>query len=325
MSISLDKPLGLYNINGVTCYLNSTLQILFLCTKFNNEVLTIDRNQYKNKLNYSTIIAYKSILNKLDNKYKILKLSVFVKKFQKVFGINQQDAHEFLIYFLTTITDEIKFKITEENIKNQLLNVNYDKKMVNEIQNIYRDGYSIIDKYFNGLITKNITCNNCKNKTNKIEIFKGLEFGINQVDNLNNAIENYFEPENLTDYKCEKCQKNLCIKKYNLLTTPKYLFIYFKKYTNRLLKINKNIKFEKYISFLPYFLNNTKKKNFYKLKGIINHSGNIYGGHYTSNVKINDKWYNCDDTRINEIPEQNINNQLAYLLLYEKIEEDILN
>jgi ubiquitin carboxyl-terminal hydrolase 2/21 len=322
---SLEKPLGLYNINGVTCYLNSTLQILFLCNKFNKEVINIDRNKYKNKLNYSTIMAYKSILNKLDNKYKILKLSVFVKKFQKVFGIKQQDAHEFLIYFLETITDEIKFTITDENIKNQLLNINYDNKIVEEIQDIYRDGYSIIDKYFNGLITKKITCNNCKNTMNKIEIFKGLEFGVNQVDNLNHAIENYFEPENLIDYKCEKCNQKNCVKKYNLLTTPKYLFIYFKKYTNRLLKINKNITFEKYISFLPYFVNNTKKKNFYKLKGVVNHSGNIYGGHYTSNVEMNQKWYKCDDTFVNEIPEQSINNQLAYLLLYEKIEEDVLN
>ena len=40
---------------------------------------------------------------------------------------------------------------------------------------------------------------------------------------------------------------------------------------------------------------------------------------------MNEKWYKCDDTYVNEIPEQSINNQLAYLLLYEKIEEDVLN
>lgn len=322
--LSLTKPIGLYNINGVTCYLNSTLQILFLCDKFNNEVIELDRTKYKDNLNYSTIIAYKSILNKLDNKYQILKLTVFVNKFQKIFGRRQQDAHEFLIYFLETITNEIKFKITNDDIKNQLLNMDYDNNIIDKIQNIYHDGYSIIDKYFNGLISKNITCNNCKNSLNKIEIFKGLEFGVNQIDNLNHAIENYFEPETITDYRCEKCNQKSCVKKYNLLTTPKYLFIYFKKYTNRLLKINKNITFEKYISFLPYFVNNTKKKNFYKLKGVVNHSGNLHGGHYTSNVEMNEEWYQCDDTRINKIPEQYINNQLAYLLLYEKIDENVL-
>ena len=322
--ISLNKPLGLYNINGVTCYLNSTLQILFLCKKFNNEVLLLDRTKYKDNLNYSTIMAYKSILNKLDNKYQILKLTIFVNKFIKIFGRRQQDAHEFLIYFLERITDEIKFKITKEDIEHLLYNIKYNDKIVNQIQDIYRDGYSIIDKYFNGLITKNITCSNCNHNINKIEIFKGLEFAVNQIDNLTNAIENYFEPETLQDYKCENCKETTCIKKYNLLTTPKYLFIYFKKYTNRLLKINKNVKFDKYISFLPYFMKNTKKNNFYKLKGVVNHSGHINGGHYTSNVEINKKWYNCNDTLVSEINENNINNQLAYLLLYEKVDENIL-
>jgi len=52
----------------------------------------------------------------------------------------------------------------------------------------------------------------------------------------------------------------------------------------------------------------------YELMGIINHFGKISGGHYTSNVKVDDKWYNFDDTKTSIIDNPVTPN--AYVLFY---------
>ena len=64
---------------------------------------------------------------------------------------------------------------------------------------------------------------------------------------------------------------------------------------------------------------NTNKEYVYDLYGICNHSGSSLGGHYTSMVKTaNDKWYNFNDTLINEISETNVINPNTYCLFYRK-------
>ena len=47
--------------------------------------------------------------------------------------------------------------------------------------------------------------------------------------------------------------------------------------------------------------------------------GNAMGGHYTANIKnANGKWYNFNDTNINEISENKIISPHTYCLFYRK-------
>jgi ubiquitin C-terminal hydrolase len=52
----------------------------------------------------------------------------------------------------------------------------------------------------------------------------------------------------------------------------------------------------------------------YSLSGVVNHHGNLFNGHYTTNVKVNDKWYFIDDDVITE--SNNINISQSYILFY---------
>jgi ubiquitin C-terminal hydrolase len=54
----------------------------------------------------------------------------------------------------------------------------------------------------------------------------------------------------------------------------------------------------------------------YELFGIINHEGNIFGGHYYSYIKKN-KWFAFNDTTISEV--QDIISDKNYCLFYRKI------
>ena len=62
-----------------------------------------------------------------------------------------------------------------------------------------------------------------------------------------------------------------------------------------------------------------KKKYIYVLFGICNHSGVSDGGHYTAIIKnANGKWYDFNDTMINEITEPNIITSHSYCFFYRK-------
>ena len=78
---------------------------------------------------------------------------------------------------------------------------------------------------------------------------------------------------------------------------------------------NENMDISKYIS-----CNYQENENNYNLFGIINHSGNIFGGHYTSVVKnYNEKWYNYNDTHISEIKENQVKGNKNYVLFYRNV------
>ena len=63
-----------------------------------------------------------------------------------------------------------------------------------------------------------------------------------------------------------------------------------------------------------------KKSSKYDLYGVCNHSGNIFGGHYTAFVKnSSNKWHHYNDTTITEVKEpKNIKSNRAYCFFYRK-------
>jgi ubiquitin C-terminal hydrolase len=71
-----------------------------------------------------------------------------------------------------------------------------------------------------------------------------------------------------------------------------------------------------------YVIGYKKKSYMYDLYGVCNHSGSVFGGHYTAYIKnANGKWYNFNDTSVQEIP-LSLNNSIispkSYCLFYRK-------
>jgi len=89
---------------------------------------------------------------------------------------------------------------------------------------------------------------------------------------------------------------------------PNILIIVLKRYSENGTKILSDVKYDKILSIR---LDNEVKK--YHLTSIINHYGNLYNGHYTASIKLNEKWYNVDDNNININTEYDNN---AYILFY---------
>ncbi|XP_031429222.1 ubiquitin carboxyl-terminal hydrolase 31 isoform X2 [Clupea harengus] len=58
----------------------------------------------------------------------------------------------------------------------------------------------------------------------------------------------------------------------------------------------------------------------YDLYAVCNHHGNMHGGHYTAYCKnsIDGQWYCFDDTEVQPIPDEDVCQQTAYILFYQR-------
>jgi ubiquitin carboxyl-terminal hydrolase 31 len=69
----------------------------------------------------------------------------------------------------------------------------------------------------------------------------------------------------------------------------------------------------------PYVIGYNSNNYIYDLFAVCNHSGNQFGGHYHSHIKnTNGKWYNFDDTDVNEISINKVISSKSYCLFYRR-------
>jgi ubiquitin C-terminal hydrolase len=55
----------------------------------------------------------------------------------------------------------------------------------------------------------------------------------------------------------------------------------------------------------------------YNLFGTVNHYGNLQSGHYVANIKVDEKWFHCNDAHVNHNGAKEVlEEDGAYLLFY---------
>jgi ubiquitin C-terminal hydrolase len=271
------KLIALVNL-GNTCYLNSVLQNIIYDPNSRTKILESDNNSIFNK-------ELKQIVQSIDlNEDDSLELvdynlSNFINYFineKKFFHKYQQhDAHEFLISFIDLSTKEFT-------------------------------------KDYNGEIRLSIKCNNCNTTKHVFEEFNSINLSIpqtNEILTIYQLFELYLKTEIINLYFCDNCKCN-CVSEHSLTLwkLPKRLIIVFKRYSG----INNNINFSDNLKIKEWC---TQTIYNYQLNGIINHTGNPFNGHYTTNVKINNKWFFIDDNVIME-NNKSINISQSYILFY---------
>jgi ubiquitin C-terminal hydrolase len=330
---------GLANL-GNTCFINSCMQILShtyeLNELLNNEIVL---KKIQVKYDSATLVEWNALRKLLWDTNCIVSPNKFIKTIQAIAqmksiynfaGFEQNDVSEFILFlidcFHNSLAREIKMHIsgTPENETDQLA-----IKCFNMIQQMYTKEYSEIWNIFYAVHVSEIICTD----TGKVirqnpEPYFMIDLPIpsgNTNPTLIDCLNLYIEGEELKNENAwlnDETKELMNIrKKISFWSFPNILVIDFKRFNS------KNQKNQIFIDFpldnldlSTYVIGYKKKSYVYELYGICNHTGTVFGGHYTSYVKnANGKWYHFNDTSVVEVSSvEAMVSAKAYVLFYRK-------
>lgn len=249
--------------------------------------------------------------------------------------------HNNIVMFINNKLKEIENLPNKNDLAKEIKKFYYDYKMKNNKTIILSKYYLTWKKYLNihhslmtdifaGSIMTNTMCleNNCGYSSPKFEIITILNLPIKGTT-LIDCLDSYFEDETMDDdnkWLCDKCNKNVIPKRETFFVDiPKVLIIslnrfLFTKINDRItIPIELNIN-----SYIKPINNNVNQITDYTLCGIINHSGGMNSGHYTTTSRNGDAWYKFNDESVNiikshdDVLKTGIDASNAYVVMYVK-------
>jgi ubiquitin C-terminal hydrolase len=329
--------LGFNNI-GNSCYMNSSLQILFHIPEFLNIFIKYyqiikNSNFLLNIFNFIKLIE-NSEKNGINSINPINILTIFKSNHLEFQGFSQRDSHLFLETFLWDINNDLIDLSINDHKEIKIVNEFSSKKhsefnkFINEIeidsnflfQNIFFI-YTISQKFcqcggfqfnFNQSLDIVLSFNKDQwNKTIKLSTLLDQYFYINkEIDNLK---------------KCKYCQKIYKLREnIRLAYLPNYIIINLQRTNeNNTLKNESLVQYDETIDFSKYYdkqLINKKESYLYNLFAVNNHSGEVDSGHYYSYIKLEkyNNFYCFNDSNVNKL-NKITPNQNNYILFYKKI------
>mmetsp|Transcript_7983 Transcript_7983/g.11781 ORF Transcript_7983/g.11781 Transcript_7983/m.11781 type:complete len:1135 (+) Transcript_7983:1577-4981(+) len=161
-----------------------------------------------------------------------------------------------------------------------------------------------------------------------------------QEETLNKPVDitetlNSFTEEELLDSKCEKCQSKVKMQMH-IWRVPDILILIFKRFAfheGSIHKIDQEVNFPVYAFDISEWvkgverangltLSTTSLQSAFDLYAVVNHSGSLTAGHYTTMALSQDQvWLNFDDEQVLQFrddPESFLKTKNAYLLFYKR-------
>lgn len=327
---------GLANL-GNTCFINSCMQVLSHTYKLNDVLNNDDINSKLNKQVDSFLIIEWNELRKMLWKENCtvspVKWINTIHKIAKVKGavlfteFSQNDSHEFLLFILDCFHNSLKREV-DMKIKGNIES-EQDKLAVScykMMKKLYENEYSEILNLFFGIHVSQISNINNQVLSYNPEPFLNIDIPIPEKKNVSiiDCLDEYTNYELLdkeNQWFYEKLNKKIDAKKNIIFWSfPEIFIVTFKRFKNSLKKDQRLINFPiNNLDLSSYVKGYDKKSYVYDLYGIINHSGNLMGGHYWSYIKnANGDWYTFNDTIVKKMDTDKLISVNAYCLFYKK-------
>lgn len=259
--------------------------------------------------------------------------SQFVQKLRKdneLFrSTMHQDAHEFLIYLLNALSENI---IDYEN-KVSLRNASHS-----EDSDTSQTSSTWIHRLFEGVLTNETRCLTCETVTSRDESFIDLSIDIEEHSSLTSCLRQFSASEMLfykNKFFCDICcSLQEAEKRMKIRKLPNILALHLKrfKYQERLgryIKLNYRVVFPFELRLFNTTQNAKNPDRLYNLFAVVIHLGSgPYHGHYISLIKSHNQWLLFDDDSVELIDEAEIYKYFGefpslgsgYVLFYEAVD-----
>ncbi|CAD2215485.1 ubiquitin thiolesterase [Angomonas deanei] len=326
---------GLVNL-GNTCYMNSIIQILNATPigDYLSDNRYLDQIQRENGNYFKVVNAFSFIVRELRQSncsYPVSTSSLksAISSVYEPFNNNsQQDANEFLQVILDSLHSALNAKY---NVKTRMA----------EIDNSTKDDSALAAEYLNQYKLKNsspigdmcsfqekssVTCPECGRCSRSFNTAQSIEVPLKRNSGklyLEDCLRAYCREEILDNnslYLCPGCKKKVnAVKQLQLFSSPEVLFITLKRFStygdfSSASKVNDEILFNEKLDLSPFMVLGSSKAQ-YNLVGIVNHQGNLHGGHYTADAKGTDgAWAHFSDEVVST--QNSPDFQLGYVLCY---------
>ncbi|XP_050077531.1 ubiquitin carboxyl-terminal hydrolase 36-like [Anopheles maculipalpis] len=327
---------GLWNI-GNTCFMNSMIQ----CLSHTRELTSFLQSQSPTELgtnkDHRILAEYtKLIQNMWSGSQRSINPSdlkhAFSSKHRMYSGSAQQDAQEFLRFFLDSLHGALNVAVKRDPL-GEIDDAMNNRVKADMLWNWYSKAEnSVIKDLFVGQLRSTLKCTHCDTESTMFDPFWDLSLPLptsNSRCKLENCLEMFIKEEILdgidqpTCSKCEtrrKCTKSLTIERF-----PRYLVIHLKRFSEtRFSKLTNTVEFptkKRELNLQPYASEDIAGPVYYSLYGISNHIGSTAGGHYVAVCKhpVTQEWNEFNDNYVTETSERNLVTSNAYVLFYERV------
>ena len=336
-SIFCQPRRGMVNL-GNTCYLNSVCQCLeqtLLARYFrSDEYIASIVNRYEGGGKIANTFSY--VARELSANDVLFPVSpspfkLAMGRAYEAFSTNsQQDANEFLRCLLDGIHEDLN---ENSGTRAPLVEIENTKGTDEEIARQYWSEYtkrnrSIVVNLFAFQERSVLECPQCRRCTRSFSASMGVEVPIpilNRPVSVEDCLAQYCAEEILDAeslYQCDGCKKSVrASKQMSFFSLPEILVISikrFRSYGNFSDKVSTPVAFQQTLDMSP-FLSTSNQHSRFQLVGVVNHQGNIHGGHYTADARgiVDGQW--CAFSDEVHKPAQRPDFKLAYLLFYAKM------